>query len=65
MSWEKGLSQYQQIGNAVPPLLAKSVAIAVLRALGIRGGSTGEHDAPVHRVTPPREQSHPAVTVSV
>ena len=30
MSWEKNLSQYQQIGNAVPPLLAKGVAKAVL-----------------------------------
>lgn len=28
-SWEKRLSQYQQIGNAVPPLLAKGVAEAV------------------------------------
>jgi DNA (cytosine-5)-methyltransferase 1 len=26
MSWEKGLSQYQQIGNAVPVLLANAIA---------------------------------------
>ncbi len=26
MSWEKSLSQYQQIGNAVPPVLAEAIA---------------------------------------
>lgn len=29
MSWEKNLSQYKQIGNVVPPLLAKSVATTI------------------------------------
>ncbi len=31
MSWEKNLSQYQQIGNAVPPLLARALGEMVKR----------------------------------
>lgn len=33
MSWEKGLSQYQQIGNAVPPLLSKVIAKQIRKNL--------------------------------
>lgn len=33
MSWEKGLSQYQQIGNAVPPLLGFAIGNALKSTL--------------------------------
>ena len=33
MSWQKGLSQYEQIGNAVPPKLAEALGSSILKIL--------------------------------
>lgn len=33
MSWQKGLSQYEQIGNAVPPKLAEALGYSILKIL--------------------------------
>jgi len=50
MSWEKGLSQYQQIGNAVPPLLAHAIAIKLKDVLENRGNNLPIEDSPINFV---------------
>lgn len=46
MSWEKGLSQYQQIGNAVPVLMAYAIAQNLVEQLKQVDNESGEQTTP-------------------
>jgi hypothetical protein len=44
MSWQKGLSQFEQIGNAVPPVLARRLGECVIEVLRKKTRLTSEKE---------------------
>ncbi|MDQ7089132.1 MAG: DNA cytosine methyltransferase [Methylococcales bacterium] len=52
MSWEKNLSQYNQIGNAICPLLAKELGKSCVKSLSDIDRSKFKYPTVVKRVTP-------------
>jgi len=47
MSWQKGLSQYEQIGNAVPPKLAEEMGYSIVKIL--------KSETPISKYTKPKQ----------